>query len=383
MKNQYSNVISIGYGRNFFNPTDKERARMMGCAQETAQLHMVIFTHRRDGFSSSYVGNNLWLHPTNSRHRLLMILDSFLIAQKIITHTLEPWIVTTQDPFEAGIVGALLKWVSKSRLVVQEHGDVFSTHYWRQESFLNQVRYRIGLWILKYADAVRVVSERSKKDLEKRGIKHIIKLPVAIDMSSFVGAQSDPIVQKLFGPNTFVFLSVARFVPQKNIAMMIAAFKTVYTKHPHVRLLLVGSGYLEPAIKTMLKKEFLTSSSGECPVQILSWSANVAGLMKACDAYLLSSNYEGWGRVLIEAMVSALPIVTTDVGCAHEVIIDGVHGLITPVNDQSRFTAALLKISEDTQLYRSIKNTLSDIPIEVVMGADSVRYGKQWVQALQ
>jgi glycosyltransferase involved in cell wall biosynthesis len=373
-------VISIGYGRHMFVDGNTERLRMEQCASHTAGLHMVIFTRSYDRLRTLKATDTLSLYPSSSISKLTMVWDAFLIARSIIKkNSLTDFIVTTQDSFEAGIVGFILKKFYGVKLVVQEHGGVFGTPYWREESTLNQIRYRVGLRILAAADVIRVVSKRDRDYFASLGMGQITTLPVVIDTTSFTQAVSSPHVQQIFSNDSFVFLSVARFVPQKNLLMLIRAFAKAQATHSRARLLLVGRGSEEKNLKLEAERLFGVDQK---IVVFLPWSEDVAGLMKACDAYALSSHYEGWGRVLIEAMVAGLPIVTTDVGCAGEVVQDRVHGLVTPLNDEDAFAEALAEMIGDKMFFENVKDTLAELSIDTIPGTDRENYGSNWVKTL-
>jgi len=58
----------------------------------------------------------------------------------------------------------------------------------------------------------------------------------------------------------------------------------------------------------------------------------------------LTSNYEGYGRTIIEAQACGLPVVMTDVGVAGEFILEGENGLIVPVGDDVALADAIEKV---------------------------------------
>lgn len=382
MKKESNNILSLGYGRHFFTEGNGERLRMEIVAREVDTLHMVVFTSLRDGLKVTQALDGLTLYPTNSRAKFLMPFDAFLISRRIIKKYKHDVLVTTQDPFEPGLVGLLLKYLYNVPLVVQEHGDVLSTTHWRQESIGNFLRYFLGLFIIKQADMVRVVSDRTKQAFERRGVKHITQLPVAIDTSAFLSATPDALVRGLFEEGTFIFLTVARFVPQKNLILLLKAFEAVYRENPVVRLLIVGTGPQEEELKRYIQTTF-TSNTHEVPVILLPWTNNVASMMKTVDSYVLTSNYEGWARVLIEAMVCKVPIVTTDVGCAGEVVRDGVHGLVVPVGDEAKLAEAMSVMVRDITLRATFVKNLTDTSAISIPGTDISQYGVQWVHSLK
>ncbi len=355
---------------------------METCAKEVGSLHMIIFTSVNDDLKETIGSNHLTLYPTNSWIKIMMPFDAFLIGRGIIKKYKRNILLNAQDPFETGTVGLWLKYLYRLKLVVQEHGDVLSTTHWKKESVGNFFRYYLGLFILQQADLVRVVSNRTERAFKKRGIKNITKLPVAIDTSSFIGAQADALVPTMFEPNTFIFLTVARFVPQKNLKLLLEAFKKVYEINPKARLLMVGSGKEEQLLKKYIEANF-SGASGEVPIKILPWSNNVPGLMKASNTYVLTSNYEGWARVLIEALVCKLPIVTTDVGCAGEVVKDKQHGFIVPVQNKNALIDAMTEISQNRETYNTFTRNLEATNVNEIPGTDIANYGIHFARSLK
>jgi glycosyltransferase involved in cell wall biosynthesis len=358
-----------------FDRENNERKRMELCAAEVTELHMIIFTLQSDNLSVIEGEYGLKIHPTNSKNKLMMIFDAFRITSQIISGSSQKVIVTTQDSFEAGLVGYFLQRRFRVHLTVQEHADVFEQNYWRKESFLNQIRYRIGLFVLKRADTVRTVSDRITKKMKRMKLKaNLTQLPVAIDPASFI-SQPQP------GHNdsdTFTFLTMARFVKQKNLTLLLNAFFKVWQVCPHARLVIVGRGPEAERLKFIVQDQY----NEQVPVRFIDWSDNPSELFADSDAYVLSSNYEGWGRVLVEAMLMRVPVVTTDVGCVGEVLINGEHGLSVPVNNETALAQAMTEMAVNREKYLKIKANLNSLDINSLKGLSIETYGKKWAQSL-
>lgn len=332
------NVIAIGYSKHLFSPEDQERPRMVACAKAAGVVHMIIFSHESEGFKEQVIEGVLHLHPTNARSRVGKFFTALRIGWRLIkAERKAPWVITAQDPFETGIVASLLSSRFGVPYNVQEHGDFYSTPHWRNESFMHRVRAYVGKQILLEADSVRVVSKRVGATLQKLGVAKtkIHQLPVIVDTTRFIGVLPNPTLIPNYAPHKRYILSVARFVPQKNISLLIRAFARVRSYHKEAELILVGKGVEE----TLIKKTIQTV--GDERITVLPWSENVPALMATAHLYALSSNYEGWGRVLIEAVASGLPIVTTDVGCAGEALTQDMYTHIVPVGAEAAFAAAL------------------------------------------
>ena len=372
-------VIAIGYGAHIFTPYNVERQRLIACAAETAELHQIIFTVRMSGCQFEQAADNLYVYPTNSRSKFTMVFDAIVIARRIIKESNQNYIVTTQDPFAAGLVGLMLRYLHQVHLVVQEHGDVFGSSHWRRESVYNQCSYVLGRIVLRQAGVVRVVAKRVARHVAALGVpqEKIVRLPVSIDTSSFTPKHYN---WQQSQPHVFQFVTVARLVKQKNFPLMLRAFKSAWEQNQHIRLRIIGSGPEHSTIKALLAKQYQGVTS---PVTLEAWSEDIPTVLRQADSYLLTSNYEGWARVLIEAVVTNLPIVTTDVGCAGEVVLDTVHGLVVPVDNHLALAEAIQSMATDYSSYKQYVKNLQALNVQEIVGTDQADYGAQWVETLR
>ena len=373
-------VLAISYGKNFFELDNIERERMVACANEVSELQVVVFSNIKEGFSKEVINNNFIVEPTNSKNNFRKVIDAIRIGKRIINDSgnKNDWVITAQDPFEAGLVAWQISRATGVPFNVQEHGDFFSTGHWASESILNRFRAIFGKFILKKADGVRVVSKRIKKTLERLGVRtdKIAILSVRTDTTRFASATPKPSAIPNYDPNKKYILSVARFVPQKNLSLLIKSFHQVQKTIPEAHLMLVGQGKEEQDLKTLAQKILPKDSYTFQP-----WSDDVPALMAIAHVYALSSNYEGWGRVLVEAAAAGLPIVTTEVGCAYEAIIVGPACTVVAVNDEVSFAKALNEILLNTEVAASAAKVIKNkINTQATTNED---YAKAWTEILE
>ena len=90
-------------------------------------------------------------------------------------------------------------------------------------------------------------------------------------------------------------------------------------------------------------------ASEDLPVNILGWQSNIERVLAAADIVILTSDNEGTPLSLIQAGMSALPVVTTRVGSVPEVVLDGVTGFVTDLNVQE-IANALEKLAKSAEL---------------------------------
>jgi glycosyltransferase involved in cell wall biosynthesis len=110
--------------------------------------------------------------------------------------------------------------------------------------------------------------------------------------------------------------SVARLVPQKNIPLLLGAIQLLNTEYPaEFNLIIAGTGPL---------REQLNSLSIELGIETrVSWKGkilDVDAFYKGIDLFALTSNYEGFGLVLLEAMSYGIPVVARRVSAIPEVL---------------------------------------------------------------
>jgi glycosyltransferase involved in cell wall biosynthesis len=88
---------------------------------------------------------------------------------------------------------------------------------------------------------------------------------------------------------------------------------------------IAGDGELLDFCRERIEKEGL-------PVHILGWQSNIEKVLASADIVVLTSDNEGTPLSLIQAGMARIPVVTTDVGSVSEVVLDGITGIITPLN---------------------------------------------------
>jgi glycosyltransferase involved in cell wall biosynthesis len=196
------------------------------------------------------------------------------------------------------------------------------------------------VYALKRAHGIRVVSARIAASLKRRGIdesKVVIQpLQPRLDRFIEVGAQR-LYSQDNSKPTTFIF--VGRFTKEKNVFLLLKSFSTLAKENSSTKLLLVGDGPLRSSME-----KFISESGLNERVNIIEWTEDVAGALGTADVLCLSSDHEGYALVLLEAMAAGMPVITTAVGCAGEVVNDEMQGIVVPVRDINRYTEAMRKL---------------------------------------
>jgi glycosyltransferase involved in cell wall biosynthesis len=135
-------------------------------------------------------------------------------------------------------------------------------------------------------------------------------------------------------PETFLFLAAGRLILQKDHASLIEAFARIAERRPAARLWIAGDGPLRGALEDQRRRLGVEDS-----VRFLGFSSDMPALLAASDAFVLSSEWEGFALVVAEAMAARCLVVATDCGGAAEVAGDAA--LIVPPRDPDRLRAAM------------------------------------------
>lgn len=140
-------------------------------------------------------------------------------------------------------------------------------------------------------------------------------------------------------------VSAARLMKQKNQLMLIDAFARVKKVYPDYTLTIYGEG---PFRETLEKRilELKLSDSVFLPGKV----QNVFDCIADAQMFVLSSDFEGMPNALIEAMCLGLPVISTRVSGATDLIQDGINGLLTDVGNTEQLTDAMRRMLADADL---------------------------------
>jgi glycosyltransferase involved in cell wall biosynthesis len=146
-----------------------------------------------------------------------------------------------------------------------------------------------------------------------------------------------------------ILINIARFVPQKNHECLILAFAKAYQQYPHMRLLLVGDGPLRKHISDLVTNMGLVDV-----VHFLGIRDDVPELLMQSDALVLSSEWEGFPMVILEAFAAGKPVIATNVGGVAEIVENGMNGILIPPGDIDALAKAICDLASDTNMRRNM-----------------------------
>ncbi len=295
-------------------------------------------------------------------------LKGFFNLSSVLKRTLKNEkydLITVQDVYYIAYLALNLTSKYNLGLEIQVHGF---------EKFKG-IRKSIARYVLKRADAIRTVSQRLKKQLiSEFKIKEnkITVVPVYVFLDFDPTGRRDP-------TGRFIFLTVGRLVPVKNIQMQIEAIANLKDKFRNIKLWIVGDGPEMEKLKAQSKKLGL-----EKIVKFWAWQNDLKKFYQQADCFLLTSNQEGYGMVVVEASTYALPIIMTDVGCAGDFIKNNENGVIIAIKDQKALENNMRELIKNQELRVRLGKNAQSSAKKLLNKEETLNlYQKSWRKAIK
>jgi glycosyltransferase involved in cell wall biosynthesis len=137
-------------------------------------------------------------------------------------------------------------------------------------------------------------------------------------------------------PSIPVFVCAGRLVPQKDHETLLKAL-AIYRRHSPARLILLGTGPLREPLEQQARELGITDA-----VEFAGFIENPLPYVKRSAAMILSSKFEGFGNVIVEALGCGTPVISTNCPFGPDEILDnGRYGHLVPVGDAEALAAAM------------------------------------------
>ena len=358
-------ILNLSLDKSILDKNSKTSRRIVEYG-DLADRYIVVVPDK--DYKEIRLSEKVFVYGSGGGNKIFQLINVYRTAKKLLRRG-EFDVVTVQDQYYLALVGRILAKKFKIGLELQIHG-------FEKYSGLRKI---IADFAIPRASAIKCVSQRLKRQLMRDfGVKEekITVAPIYSESIKFIKSK----VYKVDSENNkFIFLTVGRLVPVKNVGLQIGAMAEAVKKYPNVELWIVGDGPEKSNLKSKISKLKLENN-----IKLLGWQNNPEEFYSQADAFLLTSDYEGWGMVAVEAANYGLPIIMTNVGCAGELIKDGESGIVIPVNDQAKLEEAMSRIIKDDSLRKKLaEGALSAIKNLPSKEETLALYKQSWEKAMK
>ena len=221
--------------------------------------------------------------------------------------------------------------------------------------------FNLNLFFLKYLPDVKYVipTKSMKKYLDvkyklSRNIEYHV-IPNAVLDSNLISKSKELVNDEWYNNSKlFVITAVGRLTNQKDFSNLIKAFSLTANTVDLIRLVIIGSGEQKESLQDHVKDLGLEST-----VKFLGFQSNPYKFMNASDLFVMSSKWEGPGHVLIEALATGCPVITTNCPIGpSDSVQNGEFGQLVEVGNSSALSEAILYAynNQSNMLERVIKS---------------------------
>jgi glycosyltransferase involved in cell wall biosynthesis len=247
--------------------------------------------------------------------------------------------------------------------IAEYHTDLynFSAAYPGWQWFRNIARNsQIASYLYRQLDMTICASDAASQSCKELGIPNVKTIPfLGIDVSTYSPSRRN---RKWLEPwlsakeqNNKVLLFLGRLGFEKRVDLLIEAFALLKRREPNYSLVIAGDGPVD--VVKQLKR--LAGSVPDIHFTGFLLGETKANVLASCDVFCSPSPYETFGRTIVEAMASGIPLVTVNSGAVSEYIFQGVNGYLVPPNNVEGLANGIHKAlsSNNTDV---IQNALRD-----------------------
>jgi glycosyltransferase involved in cell wall biosynthesis len=229
---------------------------------------------------------------------------------------------------------------------------VSTAHAWVMLGARGEIYRHLDLWLMRHFDSLIAVSHATKSEMVAAGVPSeiITVLHNAIDTDVWSPSQATNTFREELGlGHAFPIIGyVGRIMPEKDLETWLRAAALVAQQYPEAQFVLVGEG------KDGITLDQLRRLSDELGianrVHFPGYREHLLPVYASFDIFVLSSRREGLPNSILEAMAMGVPVVTTDVAGAKELVLHEQTGYVLPQGDVNGLARAIITVVADEAL---------------------------------
>lgn len=339
------------------SPAQAQYQSYAGLFQE---LHVIVVTHKKHGFSESMrITDNLFVYPTNSHGWPFAVYDAYRIAGKQLTFGggFRADVVIVHDLFEAGLAGYVIARKYDRALQAQLYHSPFDEYILETQTARNW-RTLIAHFLVKRITCIRVTSDMVKEDMVHNFAKaepHITVLPIYRDLSHIQDAVPTFNLHERYPQFKFIMLVISSLRERQRVSQLIQDATFALQQYKSVGMVIVGSGPLLSQLEEQVAQSGLSGS-----VVFEQPQVDTVSHLKTADLLLNAADTDESNQVLVEAALAGVPVLTVATETANDLFTDRESGFLCPADDPTCIPGRIGEFLSDNQLRRAFAITIRD-----------------------
>jgi len=316
------------------------RLQLADCISQRGYEVDIIVPHTNAPYPLS-IPNKVHLHSLKARgeRERIKMWTTIIPLAKYLKREKPP--VLLVGPLMFALTALLAKKIAQSntRIIISAHSSIASV-------FQNNMKLTsfVSKLILQYSYS-RVHSIIAVSKGLRNEIINLCKIPEdcvksiynpIVSENLFKRALDTPEEELFYSDNIPIILSVGRLTPQKDFPTLIKAFSLVFQEIPS-KLVIIGEGPERGKCEKLIESLNLQDH-----VFLYGFRSNPYKYMSRAKVFVLSSIWEGFGNVLVEAMALGTPVISTN--CPHgpsEILADGKYGMLVPMKNPAEMARSI------------------------------------------
>lgn len=313
--------------------------------QGNAVRTVYLYPYRREDALPLRADDCLLAGPERPRLEKMPGFDpARLLALRRLIRQFQPDVVQVGGgrTVKYGALAALFEPGRRWRLICRNIGQASD---WLRDGAGRLVYQKL---VMPRMDGVVSVTQATLEDFQRlyRPAVPIIWISTGIDPDSLASDRDRTAIRRELdvSPDAPVALFVGRLIPAKRPDRLLRVAQQVIEQEPAFVLWLVGDGPLRAEVERQAEQAGLGDR-----VRFLGAQSEVGAYMKAADLFLLTSDSEGIPRVILEAGLMRLPVVSASVGGIPEFVRQGETGLLAAPADETGLAQAVLTLAQQPE----------------------------------
>lgn len=337
------------------------------------QMHDMLYVHARNSCHSGSPTSLLDIVKNLDRERfspIVMCPSEGVLTERLaelgIRTVIRPCVELTRETMAQFVIDVtrLCRWLRKEHIALVH----MNTVEWRPSILLasrivgvptiQHVRNASSVegqnWTYRWVDRILCVSDDTGQPFRQNArFRHKTRtLYNAVDVQRYGDVTNHRSLERLEGRAIIGF--VGNVWPQKGVDVLITAMPLILRRYPSAVLTVVGRDPSPSEEHLQQFKELADQLGVRNSVFFTGFRRDIPKWMRTFDVFAFPTRHETFGKVVIEAMAAACPVVASAVGGIPEIVVRPDLGTLIPPNDPAATAAAVLRYLDDPNMARRV-----------------------------